>query len=195
MSYVQVNPDSLNEVLLDADNQVVHVSGQSDGIHITYYDESGLVTNDIATGVTSSTYSNTLDLPGNRLLLVRNTLANSLVVDTQQGTVTPVDSAMVSAELGGRTLTGTSLVLGGKVAAFGAANNQGWILLMDFTTTSSELLEVASAKSVSRVFGHSVLVSAVQTDSGRAVVSYDAALNELSRFPLSVSSENRNNVC
>ncbi|MGC1507038.1 hypothetical protein [Ketobacter sp.] len=190
MSYVQVNPDSLNEVLISPDNNVVHVSGQSDGIHITYYDETGSVSEDIATGIAHGAYSNTLNLADNRLLLVKSTLADSLLIDTAQGTVSPLDGAVVSSELGARTLSGTSLVLDGKVAAFGSTANQGWVLLMDFSAGSSELLEITSATAVSRVFGHSMLVIAVQTESGRTVVSFDAALNELSRFPIPVASEN-----
>lgn len=189
MSTVSVNPDSLNEVLVDAEGDVVHVSGRSDGIHITYFDDTGAVENDIASGVMPGTFSKVLDLSGQRLLIVKNTLAASLLVDTNTGTVLPLDSAMVSPELGARALAGANTVLGGKVAAFGTSSNQGWILLLDVETGSSELLEVASAQAVNRVFGHSTLVARVQTASGRSVVSYDGNLNEVSRFALTVSSE------
>lgn len=184
MSYAQVNPNSLNEVLNDANNNVVHVSGQQDGIHITYYDETGQIIEDIATGVPQSSFENSFNLSAQRLLLVNSTLAGSLIVDTSAGTATSLSSAMIPTEIADLDLTGSSMVLGNKVAVFGAADNQGWLLLLNFDSETSELLEVGSANEIIRAFGHTSLVIEAQTEAGRSIVSFDADLNELSRYIL-----------
>mgnify|MGYP005723619377 CR=1 FL=1 len=188
MSYAQVNPNSLNEVLTDANNNVVHVSEQQDGIHLTYYDETGQIIEDIATGVPQSSFENSFNLSAQRLLLVNSTLAGSLIVDTSAGTVTSLSSAMIPTEIANLNLTGSSRVLGDKVAVFGAADNQGWLLLLDFDTGTSALLEVGSATEVITAFGHTSLVVEARTESGRSIVSFDADLNELSRYPLPSSN-------
>lgn len=188
MSYAQVNPNSLNEVLTDANNNVVHVSGQQDGIHLTYYDETGQIIEDIATGVPQSSFENSFNLSAQRLLLVNSTLAGSLIVDTSAGTVTSLSSAMIPTEIANLNLTGSSRVLGDKVAVFGAADNQGWLLLLNFDAGTSELLEVGSATEVITAFGHTSLVVEARTEAGRSIVSFDADLNELSRYPLPSSN-------
>jgi len=189
MATVAVNPDNLNEALLDGDGNVVHVSNQADGLHITRYDADGNVAVDALAGVAADDTNGAIDLPGQRLLVVGATLATSTVVDASAQQVLPIDSAMVPVGVAERPLAGAVAVLGQTVAAFGNASDQGWILVMDFATGSSQLLEVSGAVSITSVSGHNQLMTEVATASGRQVVSFDTDLNELGRYDLTNSRE------
>lgn len=189
MATVAVNPDNLNEALLDGDGNVVHVSNQADGLHITRYDADGNVAVDALAGVAADDTNGAIDLPGQRLLVVGATLATSTVVDASAQQVLPIDSAMVPVGVEERPLAGAVAVLGQTVAAFGNASDQGWILVMDFAAGSSQLLEVSGAVSITSVSGHNQLMTEVATASGRQVVSFDTDLNELGRYDLTNSRE------
>ena len=66
MAYVAVDPDNLNQVLLDATGNVVHVSEQSDGLHIATYDADGMVVQETTLVLALTGTERALGLPGGR---------------------------------------------------------------------------------------------------------------------------------
>lgn len=189
MAYVAVDPDNLNQVLLNADGNVVHVSEQSDGLHIATYDAAGLIVQETTHPIMLTGLERALDLPGGQLLLVGDTLAGAVIVDANLHLISSIESSMLPLDAATRPLTDVVPVLDQKLAAFGSFNDQGWLLVMDFVTGSSELLEMASVTAVSGAYGFELLMLAVESAAGREVVAFDAALNEASRFALPNSED------
>lgn len=189
MTYVMVDPDALNEVMQDADGNVVHVSLQGDGVHVATYNGDGVILQESISDITLGTIKNAVQLPNQQLLLVGNTLATSWVVDANSQLVSPLDTALLAAGTDTRTITGAKTVLGNLTAVYGSHESLGWVLLIDFAAQSSQLLDVAPAQSVNQLFGYQGLVMEVTTATGRKVVSYDSGLNELGRFGLSSGND------
>ena len=185
MAYVMVDPDALNEVLVDAEGNVVHVSEQADGVHLATYDQDGNILFETVADVALPEIQQAVDLPNQQLLLIGATLADSWLVDTNLHQVTPFDVTALASGMGDRTIGGVSNVWNDQLALFGSVEDQGWALLIDFAGASSQLLDVATTQGVNAVFGYDGLVVEVVTDLGREVVSYDASLVEIGRFTAS----------
>ena len=189
MAYVAVDPDNLNQVLLDATGNVVHVSEQSDGLHIATYDADGMVVQETTLALALTGTERALDLPGGQLLLVGDTLAGAMIVDANLHQITPLPGSMLPLEAQTRLLVDVVPVLGQKLAAFGAVNDEGWVLLMDFSTGAGELLTLPSATSVTGAYGYTALMLEVESAAGREVVAFDESLNEVSRFSLPANED------
>ena len=189
MAYVAVDPDNLNQVLLDATGNVVHVSEQSDGLHIATYDADGMVVQETTLVLALTGTERALGLPGGQLLLVGDTLAGAMIVDANLHQITPLPGSMLPLEAQTRLLVDVVPVLGQKLAAFGAVNDEGWVLLMDFSTGAGELLTLPSATSVTGAYGYTALMLEVESAAGREVVAFDELLNEVSRFSLPANED------
>lgn len=189
MAYVMVNPDALNEVLLDANGNAVHLSQHSDGVHIATYDNAGMVMLETVLEVTLSGITQAVTLPNQQLLLVGPTLAGSWVVDANLHQITPFDVASLALGMGARPIGGVSTVMGEQIAVYGSFENQGWALLLDLATATSQALDVTATQSVVAVFGYEGLVLEVATESGRQVISFGADLLESGRFTLGSNDE------
>lgn len=188
MAYVSVDPDNLNQVLMNDAGQVVHVSEQDDGLHVTTYDAEGVVLGDSLTVVTVDSAAATLDVPGVGLLIAADTLANSLLANVNDSSVTNLDVALLPELVASQPLTAITSALN-QVVAYGVTETQGWLLVINFATQSSQLLTIDGATAINAVFGYSGLMVELETETTREVISYDEALNEIARFTLESGSE------
>ncbi|MAR90621.1 MAG: hypothetical protein CML06_07035 [Pseudomonadales bacterium] len=187
MVYVAVDPDHFNRVLVDSSGQVVHVYEPDTGLHLTTYAADGAVVQSSQSTASATGYTGTLDISNQQQLIIKATLAESLLVNADTHQVTALDSSLVPAATATWPLTGVASALDGKVVAFGTQDSQGWLLIMDFTTGASELLQPAGVAAITTVHGASGMM--LETAAPRQVISYDTDLNELARYSLSDGNE------
>lgn len=193
MAYVAVDPDDLNQVLTNATGNVVHVSEQSDGVHITTYDEEGGISNDQVLGSSVDAGKGALNVGSDKLLLVGSTLGATQLLDATAGTSSNLDASLLPVDSGSWAVTGSSQKNSDNVFLFGNrpgdSGNQAWILAIDFAAATSQLIEPASATAVKSAFGGSQLVAAVSVASQTVIVTFDATFSEVGRFNLTNTKE------
>ena len=189
MAYVMVDPDALNQVLLDGNGDVVHLSEQDDGLHLTTFDGEGLVSLETVLDLPVTAVQHVLELPNQQLLLVGETLSASWLVDSNLHVINPFDVSTLALGMGDRPIGGVSTVLGEQIAVYGSFEDQGWVLLIDFAGAASQLLDVSTTQGINSIFGYQGLILEALTDSGRQVISYGEDLIETGRFVVSSSNE------
>lgn len=185
MAYVYVDPDNFNEVTMNSSGQVVHISEQADGLHLATYDETGLIAGE--TLLAAELAGAALDIPGKGLLVAGTTLASTKVVDVNTNTVTDLEASMIPEGAAQWPVTAAASALN-QVVLHGVFEEQVWLLLLDFETQSSQLLTLPGT-ALNGAFGFDQLIVEVQTQTGRDVVSFDSALNEIARFTLADNNE------
>lgn len=189
MAYVMVDPDALNEVMLDGNGNVVHLSEQDDGVHLTTFDGEGLVLLETVLDLPINAIQQAVELPNQQLLLVGETLSGSWLVDSNLLEINPFDVTTLALGMGDRPIAGVSTVLGEQIAVYGSFEDQGWVLLIDFAGAASQLLDVSTTQGINSVFGYEGLILEVVTDSGRQVISLAEDLTETGRFVVSSANE------
>lgn len=193
MAYVAVDPDDLNQVLQNASGNVVHVSEQSDGVHVTTYDETGVISTDQVLGSSVDTSKGVFDVDTDKLLLVGSTLSATQLLDATAGTAAALDASLLPVDSGSWSVTGASQKDSDNVFLFGnragESGNQGWILAIDFATATSQLVEPASATAVKSAFGGSQLVTSITVAGQTVIATFDATFSEVGRFNLTNSKE------
>lgn len=189
MAYISVDPDHFNEVLKDADGNVVHISKNTDGLHITTFDDAGLISDDSVFTQELDDANGSFDLSNARLLVVGSDLASSVMIDATTKNIASLDTAILPTDSANWSISGAHLIADHLIAAFGSQENQGWVIIIDFDTNSSQLLQPSGATAVNSVFSNTNLVASINTANGVEVVSYDMTFNELGRFTLTNNDE------
>ena len=182
MAYVYVSPDAFNQVFTDSEGNAVHAYDNDTSLQIATYDETGAIILETSIDQTIDGNNGRFDLTESRLLVMASTLSGSFVIDGDSHTANPIDASMIPEAIADVLLTGATALSKEKIIAFGDLDGQGWMLVMDFTALTSELVNITDAVSIRKVFGHNDIVTSIDTTEGISIVSYDADLNETGRF-------------